>query len=79
MGIQRGDCMLHITEHHGDVSPGGGMRIECSDIDAFCAELTAKPYRFARPHVQAQPWGTRDMTLTDPFGNRLTFTSAIST
>jgi uncharacterized glyoxalase superfamily protein PhnB len=25
------------------------------------------------------PWGTRDFTVTDPFGNRLTFTSAIST
>jgi len=24
------------------------------------------------------PWGTRDFTVTDPFGNRLTFTSAIS-
>jgi hypothetical protein len=24
------------------------------------------------------PWGTRDMTIADPFGNRLTFTSAIS-
>ncbi len=79
MGIRRGDCMLHITEHHGDVTPGAGMRIECSDVDALHAELAAKVYRGARPHVQAQPWGTRDMTLTDPFGNRLTFTSAIST
>jgi hypothetical protein len=23
------------------------------------------------------PWGTRDMSVADPFGNRLTFTSAI--
>ena len=42
------------------------------------AELAARPYRHARPEVQLQPWGTRDMTLVDPFGNRLTFTSAIS-
>jgi uncharacterized glyoxalase superfamily protein PhnB len=25
------------------------------------------------------PWGTRDMSVKDPFGNRLTFTTAIST
>jgi len=24
------------------------------------------------------PWGSRDMSIRDPFGNRLTFTSAIS-
>jgi hypothetical protein len=24
------------------------------------------------------PWGTRDLSVGDPFGNRLTFTDAIS-
>jgi uncharacterized glyoxalase superfamily protein PhnB len=28
--------------------------------------------------VQTMPWGTRDFTVADPFGNRLTFTDAIS-
>ncbi len=79
MGIVRDDCRLHLTEHHGDVCPGAGMRIETSDIDALHAELSAKAYKHARPNINAMPWGTRDMTLTDPFGNRLTFTTAIST
>lgn len=79
MGIVRGDCQLHLTEHHGDVCPGAGLRIEAGDVDALCAELNAKAYRHARPAVKAMPWGTRDMTVVDPFGNRLTFTSAIST
>lgn len=79
MGIARDDCRLHLSEHHGDVCPGAGMRIEVSDIDALHAELTAKAYRHARPSVNAMPWGTRDMTVADPFGNRLTFTTAIST
>jgi uncharacterized glyoxalase superfamily protein PhnB len=78
MGIVRDGCMLHLSEHHGDASPGASMRIEASDIDAFQAELAGKAYAHARPTVQLQPWGTRDMTVTDPFGNRLTFTSAIS-
>ena len=79
MGIVRDGCVLHLSEHHGDASPGAAMRIEVDDVDALQAELAARPYRHARPTVQLQPWGTRDMTLTDPFGNRLTFTSAIST
>lgn len=78
MGIRRGDCMLHLSEHHGDATPGASMRIEVDDIDALQAELAAKAYGHARPQVHLQPWGTRDMSVTDPFGNRLTFTSAIS-
>lgn len=78
LGVRRGDCTLHLSEHHGDACPGAAMRIEADDVDALCAELRAKHYRYARPEVEAMPWGTRDMTLVDPFGNRLTFTGAIS-
>ena len=60
------------SEHHGDGSPGAALRIDCSDLDAFHAELTAKHYKFARPGINTQPWG-REVTLHDPFGNRLTF------
>jgi uncharacterized glyoxalase superfamily protein PhnB len=78
MGIRRGECMLHLSEHHGDASPGAAMRIEVDDIDALAAELNARPYKRLRPTVETMPWGTRDMSVTDPFGNRLTFTHAIS-
>lgn len=77
--VRRDACTLHLSEHHGDACPGASMRIQVSDVDALCAELLAKDCRHARPQVQAMPWGTRDFTVTDPFGNRLTFTSAIST
>ena len=78
MGIVRDQIELHLSEHHGDACPGSSMRIAVGDVDELCAELRAKPYANARPEVQAMPWGTRDFTVTDPFGNRLTFTSAIS-
>ena len=78
MGLRRDDCVLHLSEHHGDASPGAAMRIEVSDVDALCAELLAKAYKHARPSVATMPWGTRDMIVADPFGNRLAFTSAIS-
>ena len=78
MGICRGNCVLHLSEHDEDSSPGAAMRIEVSDLDALKAELIGKAYRYARPEIEAMPWGTRDMTLVDPFGNRLTFTNAIS-
>ena len=79
MGIRRGDCSLHLSEHHGDTTPGSSMRIQVEDIDAFCAELQSRNYSYSQPRVENTPWGTRDFTVSDPFGNRLTFTSAIST
>ena len=54
------------------------MRIEASDLDAFQAELRSKDYKYARPGIEATPWGTRDMFVTDPFGNRLTFTEHLA-
>ena len=73
MQVSRGRCVLHLSEHHGDATPGTALRIVVADIDGLHAELTAKGYSFARPGVEDTPWGTRDMGLTDPFGNRLIF------
>lgn len=79
MQVSRQGCVLHLSEHYGDCSPGAAMRIETDDIDALHVELAAKHFKYARPNIDATPWGTRDMSVKDPFGNRLTFTTAIST
>lgn len=77
--VSRDGCVLHLSEHHGDCSPGAAMRIATGDIDAYHAELVAKDYGYARPSVEDTAWGSRDMSVKDPFGNRLTFTDAVST
>lgn len=73
--VSRGGCVLHLSEHHGDCSPGAAMRIETADLDGLLGELLAKAYKFARPGIEETPWGSRDLSVKDPFGNRLTFTS----
>jgi len=77
--VSRGGCILHLSEHHGDCCPGSAMRIGVDGIDELHAELAARQYKHARPALDDTPWGTRDMSVKDPFGNRLTFTTAIST
>ncbi len=47
--VSRDGCLLHLSEHHGDCTPGAAMRIESSDVDALCAELQAKKYKYYRP------------------------------
>ncbi len=77
--VTRGGCVLHLTEHHGDCCPGAAIRIAVEDIDALHGELQSKRYPNLRPRIENTPWGTRDLSVIDPFGNRLTFTSDTST
>jgi uncharacterized glyoxalase superfamily protein PhnB len=77
--VSRDGCVLHLSEHHGDCCPGAALRIETSELEAFHRELLAKTYGHARPGLQETPWGSIDMSIHDPFGNRLTFTNAVST
>lgn len=73
MQLSKGACIIHVSEHHGDSSPGTTLRITTGDIDRYHKELTEKRYKNARPGIQAMPWGTRDMAISDPFGNKLIF------
>jgi hypothetical protein len=72
LGISRDGCILHLTEHHGDCSPGAAVRIQTDQLDLLHRELSDKNYTYARPGIEQMPWG-RDMSVRDPFGNRLTF------
>lgn len=73
--ISRDGCVLHLSEHHGDACPGSAVRIPLEDVDALYEELKSRPYSGYFPEVQATPWGSRDMSILDPFGNRLVFTT----
>lgn len=77
LSLRRDDCVLHISEHHGDATPGSALRIEMDDVQGYCRDLNAKRYKNARPGVRRQPWGFDDMTITDPAGNRLTFCTPV--
>jgi Glyoxalase superfamily protein len=74
MQISRDLCILHLSEHHGDACPGSTLRIETTGLDDFCAVLRTKNYKYFKPGLpQAMPWGSRETTVPDPFGNRLVF------
>jgi catechol 2,3-dioxygenase-like lactoylglutathione lyase family enzyme len=72
MQIHRGELALHLSEHHGDATPGSAVFIRIDDIAALHAELNAKQYGYARPGLHEQDWGTT-MNIADPFGNHLRF------
>ena len=71
--VSRGAAVLHLSEHHGDACPGAALRLRVEGLDALHAALAAARYGYARPGIEAAPWGERSVTVKDPFGNRLTF------
>jgi len=70
--VSRGAARLHLSEHHGDASPGGAALIPVTDVAALHRELHARDYDFARPGIRDEDWG-RVLVVTDPFHNRLVF------
>ena len=73
--ISLGECVIHLSEHHGDASPGSAVRVAVDDIDGYHAEITGKGYKYMRPGIDVMPWGTREIKVIDPFFNRLMFFS----
>jgi hypothetical protein len=47
--VSKGACVLHLSEHHGDCSPGAAIRIETDGLEVFQAELVSKHFKYARP------------------------------
>jgi len=70
--ISRSGAILHLSEHAGDASPGAKAFVWMSGVRAYRAELIGKDYRYMKPGVQEVPWGL-EMTVTDPFSNRIAF------
>ena len=75
--ISRGALILHLSEHHGDGSPGARIRVTMQGLEAFHREIAAKGYRYMRPALETTPWGTLETGVIDPFGNQIRFCQPI--
>ncbi|HTH98269.1 MAG TPA: glyoxalase superfamily protein [Stellaceae bacterium] len=75
--ISRGDLILHLSEHHGDGSPGARLRVMMRGVEAFHREISGKAYRYMRPGIEITPWQTKETGVIDPFGNLIRFCEPI--
>lgn len=77
--ISKGECVIHLSEHHGDACPGAALRIETPGLNDYCDGMRRKNYKFAKPGMpEIQPWGFKEITIGDPFGNRITFCEPVA-
>ena len=76
MQVSRDGIMLHISEHHGDATPGSHIRVNVTGLRAFHAELIGKRYKNNRPGIERPDWGGTEVTVVDPCRNLITFVEA---
>jgi len=73
MQVSRDGLAIHLSEHHGDDTPGSTAYVYMSGVDALHREPIDKKYRHNRPGLQKQEWGMLELQVVDPFNNRITF------
>jgi len=73
MQVSRDRLVLHLSEHHGDGTPGTAVYLPMRGVPAFHAELHGRPGHGANPGLEAGMRGGKAVTVTDPFGNILRF------
>ena len=73
MQVSWGEFKLHLSEHVADCSPGAKVFVATDELDAIFKPLKEKNYKYLRPQIEQASWGTRTLTLIDPFSNQIMF------
>jgi catechol 2,3-dioxygenase-like lactoylglutathione lyase family enzyme len=73
MQVSRDGLLIYLSEHHGDGTPGSIAYVTTTGVRELHRELNDKKYRHNRPGLQEQEWGRTELTVVDPFNNRITF------
>jgi catechol 2,3-dioxygenase-like lactoylglutathione lyase family enzyme len=73
MQVSRDGLAINLSEHHGDGTPGSIAYVYVTGVRELHRELNEKKYRHNRPGLLEQEWGMTELTVIDPFNNRITF------
>lgn len=77
MQLTRSAQTIFLTEHTGDGEVGGAVYFVVPDVDHCFAEFSRRGVAPSAPPADT-PWGTREMLIQDPDGNRLRFANQAS-
>ena len=71
--VSRDGLAFHLSEHHGDGTPGSRAYIYMTGVEELHRELIGKKYKYNRPGLQQQEWGMLELAVVDPFNNHIVF------
>ncbi|KFF16394.1 glyoxalase superfamily protein [Flavobacterium hydatis] len=68
---------IHLSEHHGDCSPGAKIIVEgFVGLKDYHQKLIQKNYKYNKPGIEKAFWNEKIycVEVIDPFGNKMIFT-----
>lgn len=71
--VTKGTLTLHLSEHHGDGTPGSHVFIWCEGIKEYHEELIYKKFKYNRPGLDKTFYGALSFIVNDPFNNKISF------
>lgn len=71
--IEKDGLIIHLSEHHGDGTPGTNVFVWCTGIEEFHKEIINKKYKYNKPGLEKTFYGSLAVTVIDPFHNQIIF------
>ena len=71
--IERDGLTIHLSEHHGDGTPGTNVFVWVNGVKDFHKELIDKKYKYNRPGLEKTFYGATEFSILDNNGYVLTF------
>ncbi len=73
MEVIKDGITLHLSEHHGDATPGAKVFIWCTGLKEYHEILINKKYKYNRPGLEETFYNAWSVEVNDPFNNRIIF------
>jgi catechol 2,3-dioxygenase-like lactoylglutathione lyase family enzyme len=75
--VTRDGLSLFLSEHKGDCEVGGAAYFLVDDVDEFFQEISRRGVT-PRESPADTEWNAREMTVVDPDGNKLRFSTRVA-
>lgn len=73
MEVEKDGLTLHLSEHHGDATPGAKVFVWCAGLKDYHKILIGKQYKNNKPGFEETFYGSWCVEVIDPFGNKISF------
>ena len=71
--IEKDGLQIHLSEHHGDGTPGASVFVWCDGVEEFHKEIINKKYKYNKPGLAKTSYGSLAVKVIDPFHNQIIF------
>lgn len=75
--IEKDGLIIHLSEHHGDGTPGTNVFVWCNRVEEFHKEIINKKYKYNKPGLEKTFYGALSVKVIDPFHNQVIFNEKI--